>query len=1104
MFKKTKTLFKILFHITFVLAVLLTAASPLLLGNASIINSKLGIETQVGYGSDDGGEDAIYYNTAYKSVAEVRQGSLAVIEEAMSEGAVLLKNDNGALPLDEEATTNKPGTNEKPLVTLYGAASYWSVHTGQGSGGAVTGALNDRVTLYQGLTDAGLNVNADMNDFYRQNGSAYMDEAGSGDTDEFIGDSNQTSEYVVRDMAWSQLPDYKDTTDVAIMVLARNSGEALDLYQHVEMAGGNESLTNILGRAGKGNYTTDKGDALELSANEADVLTELGKLKTENKIQKIIVLMNTANPMQCEFLENSDYGIDACMWIGNMGTNGAAAVGKLLTGEYNPSGGTVNTFWEESRYNPVYFNFGSIRYGNYGILENYFATESFQNANYYVVYQEGIYNGYKYTETRYEDYVMQTGNAGDFDYDEVVTYPFGHGLSYSTFEYSDFNVEYDAETDTYTVSVRVTNTSAVPGKEIVQVYLQKPYTAKDKANGVEKAAVELVGFGKTGMLGASGSETASEVVEVEVKGKYFAAYDANVEKTYVVGSDDTNDRYRLTVARNAHDAVNNILAAKGYTPQNTAIAVPEGQPAESRMDAAGNADLVYEKYFAYDNTTYSTNEWIESQNENFVEEYPGQEANYGVDKITNQFDDVDFKKAGIFSSSETGDSQPYLTRSDWTGTYGYRIDLTATDELVVAQRNPAVQTDNIQYPTYGEMNFFETADTFDQLKLIHLRGKDYNDPQWSDLLDQMTWEETCDLLQDALRYTNAVPSIAAPSTSQQNGGCAPNHHRDYSDLPSQSAFRGFAEYYEDVTNQNPAVFLNNGLVASTYNPDLMYRYGRQTGEEGIWQGYNGIYGLGINIHRGAYGGRAFEYYSEDGFMTGAAAGYEAVGLHKVGVFVIAKHASLNDQETHRAGLNVWANEQSVREIYNRAIEVMVEIDREYTPNTLVGMMTGMNRIGAKWNGGQGSYNTVLRAEYGMMGYTISDYNSSRYYMSPIQGVLNGCDLPDGNPAGNSSVDYNGNSLWFSSYASGYGKFAWAMREAAKHVLYTIVNSNAMNGITSDSSFEIITPVWETVVSIAPSVMAVLCGWCGVGFLLFWGINTATSYRVEPPEAGKNK
>ena len=140
----------------------------------------------------------------------------------------------------------------------------------------------------------------------------------------------------------------------------------------------------------------------------------------------------------------------------------------------------------------------------------------------------------------------------------------------------------------------------------------------------------------------------------------------------------------------------------------------------------------------------------------------------------------------------------------------------------------------------------------------------------------------------------------------------------------------------------------------------------------------------------------------------------------------------------------------------------------------------------------------------MMGYTISDYNSSRYYMSPIQGVLNGCDLPDGNPAGNSSVDYNGNSLWFSSYASGYGKFAWAMREAAKHVLYTIVNSNAMNGITSDSSFEIITPVWETVVSIAPRVMAVLCGWCGVGFLLFWGINTATSYRVEPPEAGKNK
>lgn len=619
--------------------------------------------------------------------------------------------------------------------------------------------------------------------------------------------------------------------------------------------------------------------------------------------------------------------------------------------------------------------------------------------------------------------------------------------------------------DTYTVTVDVTNNSDIPGKETVQVYLQKPYTEKDIQNKVEKAAVELIGFDKV-YVPANSTVTAT----ITVQEKFFAAYDANVEKTFVIGSTNTNDKYLLTAARDAHDAVNNILkykAANGVSVNMSMMFVND-----SRGD--GDAELVWDKYFEYDNKKYSTNDFIENANKNFSPQYEGQKANYGVDKITNQFDDVDFQKAGIFSSDD--ESQPYVTRSNWEETYGKRIRLTANNAFKKAQENPSVETDDIEYPKYDQLGFYEGVLDFDEIKLIYLSGKDFNDPLWDTLLDRMTWEETCYLLQVALRHTRGVSSIEAPSSSQQNGALAPIHQRTYSELPSQSGFRGFAELLDpDNVNQPPPVFVCNGIVAATYNTELIERLG-----------YNGIYGLGVNIHRGAYCGRTFEYYSEDGFLTGVAAGYEAVGLHKLGVFVLMKHAILNDQETHRAGLNVWANEQSIREIYLRAIQIAIEIDQEYTPNPVLGVMTGMNRAGAKWIGGQGFINTVLRAEYGMTSFAVSDFNSSRPYMSPIQGVLNGNDLPDGNPAGNrSGYDYDGNDIRFTSYAEGYGELAWHMRAAVKNVLYTVVNSNTMNGIAGDTKFITITPAWEIAVPIITRVSMTLFIWCASGFGLYF-------------------
>ena len=1065
--KRFKLAFTILLHCTLVIFCLAAVAGPIMLANKGAINSFLGLETSV----SEGGEGGMYYETQFENMAQVKAATKEIIEETMEEGVVLLKNDNSALPLAKGDAVN-----------LYGFASYYTVITGQGSG--VGDAKTGVVTLEQGLNAAGLSVNAELNNWYKSKPQTdFMTVGKRGGT--FTGGGTQQSQFTVHDANWSALPTAKtNKAKAGIAVFARNSGEAIDLYMDTTMD--DDSTRVIINREKNNDASQTHGDSLALTDNEKSVLAGMKTLKDAGTIDKIIVLINCASPLMCDFVQDEAYAIDGCMWVGAIGTYGANSIGRLLVGDVNPSGRTADTFWAHSKYNPVYYNYGAIEYANSGVLKGYQTTlNGGYDDKYYEVYQEGIYNGYKYTETRYEDYVTGRANVGEFDYNKVVTFPFGYGLSYTNFSYSDMRVTENKQDKTYTVTVNVKNNTKTDGQEVVQVYLQKPYTAKDIENGVEKASVELIGFTK---VYVKGGETVT--AEIEVREKYFAAYDADVEKTYVIGSEDSKDKYLLTVAKDSHDAVNNILqykAANGASVDTSKIVAHAGRD-------KGNKELIWEKYIAYDNKTYSNNDFIKSENEAFNAEgkakYEGQKANYGVDKITNQFEDVDFKKAGYFSDSE--ESQVYMTRNNWLGTYGKRVNLTATAALAEAQKCAPVEKDNIPYPTYGKIGFYEGDELFDEIKLIYLRGKDYNDPLWDVALDRMTWDETCYLLQEGLRFTNGVESINAPSSSQQNGGLAPVQCRTDSGLPSQSGFRGFSETRDpENKSQKPATFVCNGIVAASYNTEFIERLGVQSGEEGIWAGYNGIYGLGVNIHRGAYCGRTFEYYSEDGFLTGVAAGYEAAGSHKLGMFVLMKHAILNDQETHRAGINTWANEQSIREIYGRAIEVAVEIDKELTPNSVLGVMTGMNRMGAKWTGAQGFCNTVLRAEYGMRGYVVSDYNSGRLYCSPQQGVLNGNDLPDGQPASEKNpTDKDGNSLYFDSYSEGHGAFAWAMRDASKKILYTVVNSNTMNGITGDTKITDIVPAWETAVPIVTRVLMALLIWSAVGFGIVWIIGFA--------------
>lgn len=299
------------------------------------------------------------------------------------------------------------------------------------------------------------------------------------------------------------------------------------------------------------NMSDDKFWVLE-NEDEKTLLSEVANMKANGEVNKIVVLINSANTLQVDFLQNEAYSIDACLWIGDVGETGINAVADILAGDVTPSGRLVDTYCYDNYSAPAMVNFGTTQYTN--------ADENGLGDNdaYYIIYQEGIYVGYRYYETRYEDYVMGQGNAGAYVYNEDVAYPFGYGLSYTDFEYSNMSVTYEQTTDKFIVEVIVTNTGDTYfGKETVQIYSQSPYTEYDKENNVEKASVILCGFAKTEVL-APGQ---SEEVTIEVDKRDLASYDAYGKGTYIL--DDGT--YYLTVADNAHDAVNNVLAAKEYT-----------------------------------------------------------------------------------------------------------------------------------------------------------------------------------------------------------------------------------------------------------------------------------------------------------------------------------------------------------------------------------------------------------------------------------------------------------------------------------------------------------------------------------------------------------
>lgn len=893
---------------------------------------------------------AEYFHGDFATVEEMIDYGLEVCRRVEAEGAALLMNENSALPLGDGAK-----------VSLFSSSSVNLVYGGTGSGNIDASTADN---LKSALEKSGISVNETLWDFYTQGpGKDYVRDSGG-----------FTSSAAVGEVPWSVYSDEVKGSvsgygDAAIVVLSRVGGEGVDL-----------SFRDV-------NY-------LALDDNEKDLMKGLADMKAAGTIDKIVVLLNTANTLQVDFLKNNEYNVDACLWIGDVGITGVNAVADILAGRVNPSGSLADTYCYDNYSSPAMANFVPTVY------EGYVKGEIPDNAKSYMIYQEGIYVGYKYYETRYEDAVMGTGNAGSYDYHADVAFPFGYGLSYTTFEYSDFGLAGQTG-ESYTFTVTVTNTGSVAGKETVQIYAQTPYTDYDRQYGVEKAAVQLVGFGKTQELAPGASET----LEITVDKRDLAAYDAYGAGTYILDA----GLYYFTAATDAHDAVNNILATKGYTRSDG-------------MDADGNTELTY----TWTESVLDTNTFAVSAN--------------GT-PIVNRLSSSDPNLHGGL-----GPEVKWVSRSDWAGTLPTEIvKFTLTDqlkrELQDVRYDPADYA-AVDMPTMGAKN---------GMKLFDMIGKDYNDPQWDALLDQLTFNEMVKLIGDAFHWTMPVKSVEAPGTRDENGPQG---------LTASLIGSG-------ATQLAATAFTSEDVMAATFNVELMAEVGKVIGNNCLEAGIACLYGPGNNIHRTPYGGRNFEYYSEDGFLSGAISAPEVAAIQAKGVHVVMKHFALNDCEQDRIGLGVWLNEQAAREIYLKAFQAPIE---EGNGN---GVMMAYTRWGTQWSGGNQGLGDILREEWGCQGMNITDNVLTTYVNGP-DGVLAGTSIYD------AMMPYVTQGL--PKYKNDPVIVA-AMREACHHNLYAIANSCGMNGVGRDTTIKVTEPNVVTQVMIINCAAAFFLLVCVVMWIL---------------------
>lgn len=853
---------------------------------------------------------------------ETTAEATSLVEEIAEEGIVLLENDDAILPLAGGAKLNVFG---------------WS-STNPCYGGTGSGALNDAyptVTLLQGLANAGIQTNEELTEFYTDYQSE-RPQVGMEEQDWTLPEPNVS---LYTDELISNAKDFSDT---AMIVITRVGGEGADLpTDMMKVVDGTYTETTAMSyddSLNEGNDWDEGDHFLELTNREEDMI----ELVCSN-FEDVILVYNAANAFELGFIEEHPQ-IKGAIWCAGAGQSGFNALGSIVAGDVNPSGRLIDTYVYNMEETPVWNNFGEFKYTNMDEFKGFSSisagTESTPS---FVNYVEGIYVGYKFYET--------AGDVGFINYDEVVQYPFGYGLSYSGFEQEMGEIREDGSNLVFDVTV--TNNGDMAGKDVVEVYSNPPYTE----GGIEKATANLIEFTKTEMLEPGDSQT----ITVTIPTEELASYDTYGAGCYVLEKGD----YEISIKSDSH----NVIDSQTYKVTDTVIYDENGKRESDTVAAVNQFE------FAEGDVVYLSRE--------------DQFANYGEATA----EPVDFvlaeePKKGFYNTSN------YLT-----------AEVTAQDED----------------PDAKEIVTGKAT----ELKLKDLRGLEYDDPKWEELLDSMTLDEMNTLISLGGFQTSAVESIGKVRTNDNDGPASINNN---------------------FTGVGSVGFPAGVMVAATWSNELALKFGQSIGKMADEMDTTGWYAPAMNIHRSAFAGRNFEYYSEDGMLSGSIAANAVKGAEEYGVYAYMKHFVLNDQETHRnCMLCTWANEQAIREIYLKPFEICVK------EGGCDAVMSSFNYIGNRWAGGCSQLlKNVLRKEWGFIGFVVTDYFGVYGYMSADQAIRNGTDAMLVNYAAETNDvrfrDTNGAQQ--------------AMREAAHNILYVTANSR----VYTDENYAkaSATPMWRNI------------------------------------------
>ena len=902
--------------------------------------------------------NAQYYTSDFNSAEEMVNYGLALTQQVEAEGAALLMNNNNALPLAADAK-----------VSTFSSSSVNLVYGGTGSGNIDASTAD---TLRTALEKVGVTVNPTLWDFYTVGAGKDYARSKSGTV--------AKSSEVTAEVPWDVYTDeVKDSVaqygDAAIVTLSRVGGEGADLSY------------------GEVNY-------LALDENEKAMLQNVAEMKKNGTVKKTILLINSANALQVDFLKNNEYDIDAALWIGDVGISGINAVAEILTGKVNPSGSLVDTYCYDNFSAPAMWNFTPTTYEGY--VEG---GDVSAKAKSYMIYQEGIYVGYKYYETRYFDTVMGQGNAAStvgsstgsaWNYDDEVTYPFGYGLSYTTFEQTLDNLNVDLENETVTANVTVKNTGSVAGKDVVQLYVSLPYTDYDKEHGVEKAAIQLLDYGKTAELAPGASETVTITADMQNMASWDSTADNAVgtKGCYILDAGD----YWFTIGNGAHEAVNNVLAA-------------EGQSVDGSADKAKSWTLD-----SFDDTTFAT-----TKNGTAVE---------------NQLADMDI-------NSWLPGTATYMTRSDWEGTFPKTYkNLTASDEMLDILDNDIYEINANGDPstvTFGADNGLTLAD---------LKGvTDLDDERWSLLMDQLTLEEGMIRLGLGGTSTKAIESIMSPETIQNDG---PNGIYSYPlGQYANTDKAGTDPCAVDANDPNLAykfgTMVNETVIAQTFNKDLANEYGKICGNYSLWSNLTIFWGCGTNLHRSPYNARNHEYYSEDAVLTSGQAVAFISGGKEYGVIIAPKHLAFNDTEINRTGVSVFMTEQQARENELRGTQAAIE------DAGALGVMTAFNRVGiTATNAHTGLLKNILRGEWGFKGLESQDFIMNPNYAVLKEYALNGGTMTTFTGENTMAAVSEKFAYWTTENVGQDTELMSAIKQAMTWQAYALANSNALDGMASST------------------------------------------------------